>query len=149
VGEVLKLKAAEIEDVTILSAAVQGSITSPGEMGFNGRSRIFTLTISRFMWEQYADGSTSGNRVRCGLYIGDVLRAKKMSFPADDDTVGMELLSLTTTTGEDGMAHLQLDFAGGSSIQLEVECVNLTLTDVGDPWQTDKIPHYEEGTGEA
>lgn len=137
----LKLKAQEAEDLAVLSAALEGAISSPGELGYSSANRVFTLTASRFMWEQKT--ASASYRIRTGLYCKDVLSVKASGIKQDQKEVALELLSLECTAGDAGSTTLDLKFAGGGTIRLEVECIDLTLTDVGDPWGTDKIPTHD------
>jgi hypothetical protein len=144
VADGLKLKAAEIEDVSVISAAIEGAITSPGELGYSAISRTLTLTASRFMWEQFQKAPENTLRTRCGLLFGDVLSVKAQGISPDRPTEVLELLSLTCIPGEDGSAIVNLIFAGNAALRLSVECIDIALTDVGDPWGTDKIPDHTE-----
>lgn len=137
----LKLKAQAEEDLAVLSAALEGAISSPGELGYSSANRVFTLTASRFMWEQKT--KSASYRVRTGLYCSDVLSVKASGINQDQKEVALELLSLECTAGDEGSAILDLNFASGGTIRLELECIDLTLTDVGDPWGTDKIPSHD------
>ena len=117
----LKLFATETEDVEILSAALEGMITSPGEMSFHKSSRAFTIMGSRFMWEVLNDDANTPDswyRIRSGLH-----------------------LSTNVIAGSD--AEIHLNFAGGGTLLLKAECINLTLTDTGDAWQTKYKPQHE------
>jgi len=139
----LKLKAMDAEEVAILSAAMEGAITSPGELSYSSKSRHFTMTASRFMWEGFdRDVSKQGHRIRSGLFITDILTAHRQNMPENPDTA-LELLSISVEAGNDGAADLVLHFAGGTSIALGVECVDITLTDAGDAWETDVIPAHD------
>ncbi|WP_169543173.1 DUF2948 family protein [Sneathiella aquimaris] len=140
----LKLKAAEIEDISVFSAAIEGAITSPGELGYSAINRTFTLTASRFMWEQFQTSPENALRTRCGLLFSDVLSVKAQGISPDRPTEVLELLSITCTPGEDGSAILNLIFAGNAALRLSVECIDIALTDVGAPWETDKIPDHAE-----
>ncbi|MEH6405471.1 MAG: DUF2948 family protein [Sneathiella sp.] len=139
----LKLSANEADDATVLSAAMEGSITSSGEMSYSSSARHFTLTSSRFMWEAFEGDKTSASRIRSGLYIADVLSVKSVNIQQDKPTDVMELLSLSIEAGLDGAGTISLNFAENRTLNLSVECINMSLTDVGDPWATDHIPTHE------
>ncbi|MBL4740345.1 MAG: DUF2948 family protein [Sneathiella sp.] len=139
----LKLSANVTDDVTVLSAAMEGSITSSGEMSYSSSARHFTLTSSRFMWETFKESAASSSRIRSGLYIADVLSVKSSNLRQGNPTDVMELLSISIDAGEDGAATVFLNFANDATLSLSVECINMTLTDVGDPWATDHIPTHE------
>ncbi len=140
----LKLSAIETEDLTVLSAAMEGAITSPGEISYAKPGRSFTLTSSRFMWEKFNTANKITERIRSGIYIGDVLSVKAAGISQDIPTMATELLSISCLAGEDASADIMLNFAGGGTIRLAVECINATLTDVGDPWNVEHIPFHPE-----
>ncbi len=143
----LKLIAAEIEDMEILSAALEGMITSPGEMSYLKSARAFTVMGSRFKWEDVAKGPETTNgwlRIRSGLYFGDVMGVKSTGISQKDPTEVLELLSLSIHLGEDGQADISLNFAGGGTLRLTMECINVTLTDTGEPWETKLKPGLDE-----
>lgn len=145
----LKLIAAEIEDMEILSAALEGMITSPGEMSFLKPARAFTIMGSRFKWEDTVNEPTSGGgwyRIRSGLYIGDVLSVKTSGISQENPTEALELLSLSTQVGEDLETEITLNFAGGGTLRLTAECINATLTDTGDPWATELKPGHDDAS---
>ena len=142
----LKLFAAEIDDMEILSAACEGMITSPGEMSFLKSARAFTLMGSRFKWEDAVKSppaKTSWLRIRSGIYFGDVLAVKTAGISQKKPTEALELLSLSTQVGEDAEAEIRLNFSGGGTIRLMAECINVTLTDTGDAWTTELKPDHE------
>ncbi len=138
----LKLYAIDADDLTVMSAALEGAITSPGEISYSSKSRQLTLTASRVRWENDADPSKGGSRIRCGVLITDIISIRAKSIPQDNPTMGMELLSILSEPGEDGGSTLTFNFADDKTLSLEVECINAALTDVGDPWDTEKIPTH-------
>ncbi|MDF2367944.1 DUF2948 family protein [Sneathiella sp.] len=143
----LKLIAAEIEDMEILSAALEGMITSPGEMSYLKSTRAFTVMGSRFKWEDAVDGQKSSDswfRIRSGAYFGDVMSVKSTGISQSSPTEVLELLSLSTHLREDGQADIALNFAGGGTLRLRMECINVTLTDTGEPWATELKPGHDE-----
>ncbi|PHQ69072.1 MAG: hypothetical protein COB93_08965, partial [Sneathiella sp.] len=120
----LKLIATEAEELEILSAALEGTITSPGEMSFLRTDRAFTLTGSRFRWEKINNRS----RVRSGVYFGDVIAVKSTGISQKAPTEMLELLTISVQSGEDAAAEISLNFAGSGTILLATECINVTLT---------------------
>ncbi|WP_340150493.1 DUF2948 family protein [uncultured Sneathiella sp.] len=143
----LKLYAAEVEDAEILSAALEGMITSPGEMSFHKSSRAFTIMGSRFMWEATNDDANPADswyRIRSGLHFGDVMAVKSNGISQNTPTEALELLSMSANVTTSSDAEIQLNFAGGGVLLLKAECINLTLTDTGEAWQTEHKPQHEE-----
>ncbi len=136
----MKLLAVEAAEIEIISAAVESMISSRGEMKYNRQSRSFEITGSRFMWEKSA---THGYRTRSGLHFMDVQSVRAQSLNTDRPTDVQELLSIGIEEGEDGQAAITLKFAANRSIELAVECVNASLTDLGQHWHTDRIPKHD------
>ena len=141
--DILKLYAMDQEDLSVMSAALEGVITSPGEISYSSKSRQLTLTGSRMRWEKTSKTATQSSRIRCGVMITDITAIRAKSIPQDHPTLGMELLSLHCESADDGTATILLVFADDRTLELKVECVNAALTDVGDPWDTDKVPTHK------
>ena len=144
-SEGLKLNSMEPEDLEILSAACVGAITSPTEISYSSKIRQFSLTFSRFMWEEQKSGASASARIRSGLFFSDILSVKSVDYPVSAPDTAMELLSVSSTPEKSGNILIQLNFAGGSSIALTAECINASLTDAGSSWQTKNTPTYENG----
>jgi len=136
----LKLIATEAEELNILSAALEGTITSSGEMSFLRTDRAFTLMGSRYRWEE----AETGSRIRVGIYFGDVITVKAAGISQKNPTEILELLNISVQANEDAAADITLNFAGGGTVLLHTECINVSLTDTGDAWATDKRPDHDK-----
>ncbi len=141
--DLLKLYAMDADDLQVLSAALEGAITSPGEISYSSTARQLTMTVSRMRWEKSGDGNKVSSRIRCGVLITDITGIRSKSIPRDNPTLGMELLSIQYQKLEDTSAVLSLIFADDRTLELTVECVNAALTDSGEAWTTDKIPTHD------
>lgn len=142
----LKLTAMEADDIDILSAALEGLITSPGEMKYHRRLRSFEITGSRFMWEKRRAGDKTAppfHRIRTGFHLGDIQSVRSRNMDRDRATDVQELLCIEVLPKDDGQAVIVLKFAANRSIELAVECVNASLTDFGEAWETDRMPKHE------
>lgn len=144
-SEGLKLRAMESEDITILSAAMEGAITSPGEMSYSQTGHAFTMTSSRFMWEKHNEDNSDALRIRNGLFFADILAVKTSGISQGNRTEVMELLNISYEARKDGTGEIRLNFANEGTLLLNAECINVTLTDVGDNWTAENIPSHEIG----
>lgn len=137
----LRLLAQDSDDVPVISALVQDAVVRPSEVCLDQKHRRFVLLMNRFQWEEAA---TEPRRVRTALRIEGVMKAARKGWPAaaDQDAV-LELLAVTVTPGEDGAATLDLDFAGPAAVRLEVECVEIALEDLTDPWPARAKPVHK------
>jgi hypothetical protein len=134
----LRLLAQDIEDLEIISAALQDAVVKVGDIGFEPGARRLTLALNRYRWENPA-----GQRVRSAVQFGSVLglEAKKINRGAKDAV--LELLALTFEEGESPGGLLTFSFAGGADLRARVECIEAVMADVSRPWPTPRTPHHE------
>lgn len=137
----LRLLAQDSDDVPVISALVQDAVVRPSEVSLDAKQRRFVLLMNRFRWEE---AEQEPRRVRTALRIEGVMKAARKGWPAsaDQDAV-LELLAVTVTPGEDGAATLDLDFAGPAAVRLDVECVEIALEDLTDPWPARAKPAHD------
>lgn len=132
----LALRAEDADDLRIMSALLQDSVLPGSEISYDPRARRLALLLNRFRWEDADMARAQGRvfeRVRSVLVINDVLRISTDGVGRDADTV-LELLAIGWQPGDDGTGTLTLDFAGDGTLGLDVECVNLDLRDVTQPY---------------
>ncbi|MBK4217097.1 DUF2948 family protein [Paracoccus caeni] len=144
----LALKAEDSDDLRIMSALLQDSVLPGSEISYDPKARRLALLLNRFRWEDADAARAEGRgfeRVRALLVIGDVLRMTSDGVERDADTV-LELLSIDWQPGEDGTGALSLNFSGDGTLVLDVECVNLDLRDVSQPYYaiSRKAPAHPE-----
>jgi hypothetical protein len=138
----LKLRAADAEDLAVISAILQDSLVTIGEMAYLPDENRFVLVANRFKWEPQAGPVPGkGERVLTGLCIDGVNAVSRRGFsPRDSDRI-LSLLALHVE-GEGEQAALILNFAGGSSVRLEVRQIMCHLDDLGEPWPTRWRPKH-------
>lgn len=144
----LALKAEDEGDLRILSALVQDAILPASEIRHDPKTRRLALLLNRFRWEdapQALAQKRGFERVRALLIVHDVLRLESDGLVRDPDMV-LELLALSWRAGEDGTGRLSLEFAGDGTLSADVECINLDLRDVTQPYlaPSGKAPHHPE-----
>ena len=134
----LKLRAEDAEDLSILSAILQDALVAVSEIAWLAEEKRFVLVANRFRWEPPAEGPRRNfERRLCGLRVDGVQAVQRRGFnPREGD----RLLVLLALRAEPGV--LYLDFAGGSSIRLEVERILCHLEDFGEPWPTKWRPRH-------
>ena len=130
-SERLHLIGHDADDVPVLSALMQDAVVRVDDVMFDAKARRFALVANRFCWEKNEPA-----RVRTALRVEGVARARRKDWPAGRDAV-LELLAIRAD--DDG---LTLDFAGGASVRLETECVDLLLEDLAGPWGTRAVPAH-------
>jgi hypothetical protein len=130
--EQLRLIGHEAEDVPVISALMQDAAVRVDDILFDARAKRFALAANRYCWEKDVPA-----RTRSALRIECVTRAQRKGWPADGSTV---LALLAIRPDEHG---LTLDFAGGASVRLETECVDIVLEDLSGPWGARAVPTHD------
>lgn len=136
----LKLTATDPDDMTVISACLQDAVTIASEVNYLPRERRFAGVFSRFRWEDHHQNGAK-RWVRAGVHFNGVLGVQQRDMSRSADQV-LELLAIAATPGADGSASVRLDFAGGSSVRLQVECIDCALTDIGEPWVGRRLPTH-------
>ncbi len=136
-GTPLRLAAEAQEDLPVISALLQDSVTTRADMAWLAKRRRFTALLNRFRWEDREAAERQGRpfeRVRTILSIESVLKVRSDGIdPSDKDAI-LSLLSMSFTPLEDGAGTLTLVFAGDGEILLDVECLDVKLADVTRPY---------------
>ena len=156
----LKIAAFDDDDLKVISAHLQDAIIRICDIDFNTKTRQFVLVANRFSWEleagdknktqrQTPDGPT-GLRKRTGLMFAGVLSAKSQLIKQGAPEAVLNLLAVEFVAGtEPPSGEIKLLFSGGGVIELEVECVEVIMEDLGAGWETENIPSHDELDREA
>ncbi|HJV40620.1 DUF2948 family protein [Caulobacter sp.] len=144
VAKPLRLLAQDAEDLGVLSAALQDAVAKIGDIRWDAQARTLTLACNRFRWE--ASGKRrQGERVRSALQFGDVTGVQARNLRRDAKGAVVELLSIGFAPGEEAPAGVvTLTFAGGGDMRLLVDCLDVALADVSDPWSTPRTPGHAD-----
>ena len=145
----LRLKALDVDDLTVMSALVQDAVFPASEITWDASRRRFAALLNRFRWEDKDNAILRGRpveRVQSVLSVSDVLKVQSQGVPKGDSDTILSLLSLSFIPGEDGMGRLELVLAGDGAIALEVETLDVTLEDVTRPYiaPSHKSPSHPE-----
>ncbi len=142
----LKLRAADAEDLAVISAILQDALVTVGEMVYLPEESRFVLVANRFRWErQPGERRKDAERTLVGLCIDEVAGVRRRGFNPREDERILSLLAIQPESLEqapDKPGALILEFAGGSSIRLEVRRLLCHLDDLGEPWPTRWRPKH-------
>jgi hypothetical protein len=137
----LRLLAEDADDLEIIAAALQDAIGKIGDIRYDAGARQVTLLLNRFRWE---GDDHQAERVRTGLQFGGVLNVQARKLKRDAPEAVVELLTIDFEAGEAPGGVVQLSFAGGGDLRLEVECVDAALADVSSPWPAKAKPAHDD-----
>ncbi len=139
----LKLTALDAEDLAVISAHMQDAIARIGDIAYLPREGTFALVANRFAWTGDGDSRT-GQRRLTGLNIKRVrgVRSSRVRQGAPEAVVS--LLAITfTPDAEAAGGSIDLTLSGGGTIRLEIECIEMQMSDLGEEWQTPNVPHHD------
>ena len=140
----VKILALDEDDLTVVSAHLQDAVVLLGDISYSRKKRQFVLVANRFDWAEQGK-KNSGYRRRTGLSFSQVtaVRAHNIRQGAKDAVVSLLAIEFKPgKTPPEGV--IELIFAGGGVIALEVECIEVAMEDLGPRWGTAHIPHHEE-----
>ena len=140
----LKLMAEDAADLDIIGAAVQDALLRVGDISLDKKQRRFAMLVNRFRWEDAGDTGPY-QRVRAALSFESVVGVKSRKVRLDSKEALASILSVTFTPDEEPPGgKVSLVLAGGGEIELEVECLDALLLDMGDAWRTPRRPDHEK-----
>ena len=145
--EPLRLAALDEDDLAVISAHMQDAVARLGDFSYLTKRRQFALVANRFNWDgQLNNNRQKGERRRTGLHFGQVLSVKSQMIKQASDDAIVSLLAISFTPGDTPPAGtIDLAFAGGGLVRLEVECIEAGIEDLGPVWETTNIPDHETG----
>ena len=142
--EHLRLLAFDPDDLAIMSCHLQDSIVRAGDLAYLPEPRRFALVARRFDWEC---GESEPRRRLTGLHFERVTRCRTRGIDRGNPDTALNLLAITFEAGEAPSGRATLCFAGGASIELEIECIEAQLKDLGPVWAAGNRPvHRLENT---
>jgi hypothetical protein len=137
----LKLLALDSEDLAVISAHLQDAVVRVGDMGYARADQRFALLLNRFDWESGIKRS-KGLRKRAALHFDRVLSAAVAGFDLNARDGVLELLAVTFAEGEAPGGVVELQFAGGGTVRLTVECLEARMQDLGATWAARATPEH-------
>jgi len=142
----LRLMAADADDLRVMSALCQDAVAQTAESSWNANRREFALLLNRFRWEYHSGRpGQPAERVQSTLVINDVKRVRSNGIDSKDKDLVLSILALEFEQADDGQGILKLVLAGDGEIAMDVESLNLTLTDVTRPYlaPSKKAPDHD------
>lgn len=142
----LKLAALDADDLAVISAHMQDAVVLVGDMKFVPNRNQFAIVANRFDWEQAQNGREKDEayrRRRTGLHFNRVVSARANGINQKREDGVLELLTITFEEGEAPSGDIVLSFAAGGTLRLNVECIEVQLSDLGASWTTQNKPEHD------
>jgi len=144
----LLLHATDPEDLKVIAACLQDAILPLSDACYLPDEQSFVLVVNRFRWEIEPDegAEPSGGtheRVLCGVRFEGVQRVASRGIDRHRRALPLEILTLAAEEAAGtGRQFLQLIFAGGGAIRLEVDRILCHLEDLDEAWPTRWRPSH-------
>ena len=140
----LKLNATTTEDLKVISAHLQDSITQPGNIVHLKKNRILLIQLNRFMWEDVEKGVFRKNkRILCILKFENVLSVYSKNLNQKKKDNFLDFLAIESKLLSDKSYEIILHFAGNKLIKINSEVIDCFLDDQGEPWETKNKPKHD------
>ncbi len=143
--DLLRLVALDPEDLAVVSAHLQDALLRVDDMIYLPKERRFALQVRRFDWEAQSDAPQ--RRLTCmhfehvtGVRVRGIDQARK-------DTV-LNLLAISFEERNAPSGTATLIFADSGAIQVDLECIEMQMKDLGPVWAADSRPSHEELSAE-
>jgi Protein of unknown function (DUF2948) len=144
-GERLRLKAVDRDDLSVIAACLQDALIPLAEMAYLAEERRFVAAFTRFRRECLADPTSRDGMTQCqsALVFNQVEAVQHCGLDSRFGAVRLELLTLVAAPGQGGLIDITLLFAGDMAIRLQVRELAATLEDFGEPWPATVAPAHE------
>jgi hypothetical protein len=138
----------DAEDLAVFSAHFQDARLNVADFAYLPREKRFAFAADRFDWEGAALGEGNRRR-RAAVHFEGVtnVRSRGVDLSRRDDK--LDLLAITFLPAEAPGGAVELHFSGEVCIQLDVECVEAAMKDLGPAWECDGCPQHPLNDGDA
>ncbi len=139
----LKLLALDTDDLGVVSAHMQDAVFKLGDVRWSAAEKTFSLAANRFDWAA-AEGKRKGfERHRAALVLKRVetVRSNGIDRNRKDDVLSL-LAVRFIAKGEGPEGTVELVLSGNAAIELDVECIEVALADIGGAWETPSRPRH-------
>ena len=140
----LKLNATTNEDLKVISAHLQDSITQIKNIAHLKKNKIFLIQFSRFMWEDVEKGVFRKNkRILSVLKFENVLSVYSKNLNQKKKDHFLDFLAIESKLLSDKSYEIILHFAADKLIKVNSEVIDCFLDDQGEPWETKNKPKHD------
>jgi hypothetical protein len=143
--DLLRLVALDPEDLAVVSAHLQDALLRVGDMIYLPKERRFALQVRRFDWEAQSD--TPQRRLTC-MHFEHVTGVRVRGIEQANKDAVLNLLAISFEERDAPSGTATLIFADGGAIQIDLECIEMQMKDLGPVWAAESRPAHEEQPAE-
>jgi hypothetical protein len=146
--DMLKLVALDTDDLAVVSTHVQDSIVKVDDILWRPAEKRVVVVVNRFDWENAQSGAQYRRRLAALRFERvNAFKARNVA-PSDTDRV-LNLLTVEFAAADAPAGRVTFIFSGGAALQLEVECLECELADLGPVWATATCPAHLDGADDV
>ena len=146
--DMLKLVALDTDDLAVVSTHVQDSIVKVDDILWRPAEKRVVVVVNRFDWENAQSGTQYRRRLAALRFERvNAFKARNVA-PSDTDRV-LNLLTVEFAAADAPAGRVTFIFSGGAALQLEVECLECELADLGPVWATATCPAHLDGADDV
>lgn len=140
----IRFLALDEQDLDVVSAHVQDAVVKVGDIVWLPAEKRLVIALNRFVWEKKRRWfSREYERRRAVLHFDRVLGVRSSAIDRTDGDTVLALLALQFQPSDMPAGTIEMTFAGGATMRLDVECIEARLSDTGGAWQTHSIPRHD------
>ena len=140
----LKLIGRKEEDLRVISAYLQDSVVIIKDIIFLKKNKTFIMIANRFMWEDVEKGIFRQNkRIRCAIKFDSVINVTSKNINQKNKNKPLEYLAIKSSLISDNIFKIKIFFSGGGIITIISEVIEVTMSDLGKPWNVKYFPAHK------
>ena len=136
--DLLRLVAFDPEDLSVISAHLQDSLLQIGDIAYLPKERRFAIQVRRYDWE----ATTPQRRLTC-MHFENVTGVRVRGIDRSKKDAVLNLLAIAFEEGDTPSGTATLIFAEGGAIQVDLECIEMQMKDIGPVWAAESRPEHE------
>ncbi|MGO4572882.1 DUF2948 family protein [Microvirga sp. 2TAF3] len=144
--DLLKLVALDQDDLTVISMHLQDAVVRVGDIAYLPKERRFAIVARRFDWEAGSD--VQPQRRLTGMHFEHVKAVRVRGIDRNDKDAVLDLLAISFEEGDAPSGTATLIFAEGGAIQVDVDCIEMQMKDLGPVWAAESRPSHNEPSAE-
>ena len=140
----LKLIGKNQEDLKTISAYLQDSGIIVKDILFLKKNKIFLMILNRFMWEDAEKGVFRKNkRIRCAVKFEEVIKVQSKNINQKNNKKPLEYLAIKSSFMSNNFFKIKIFFSGGGIITITSEVIEVSMNDLGKPWNVNYFPVHK------
>ena len=137
--DLLRLVAFDPEDLAVISAHLQDSLLQVDDIVYLPKERRFAIQTRRYDWES----ESPQRRLTC-MHFEHVKAVRVRGIDRSNKDAVLNLLAIAFEERDAPSGTATLIFADGGAIQVDLECIEMQMKDIGPVWAAESRPVHED-----